>query len=171
MTAVVLAQIAWVARLPAVNALLNLTAAILLCAGYRFIRTGREQAHKRCMLAAFITSILFLTCYLIYHAVAGHVPFVGPPVVRTSYLIMLSSHVILAALVPLLAIVTIYLGLTNRRLAHRRWARWTLPIWLYVSVTGVLIYLVLYHLYPSSEHVAKIAPLADSIHESPTFGR
>jgi uncharacterized membrane protein YozB (DUF420 family) len=141
--------------LPTVNATLNGTATLLLIAGYRLIKAKRETAHKRTMLAAFAVSIVFLVCYLTYHAGLhyqtgqGHVTFHGPPAVRTVYLTILVSHVILAAIVPVLAGVTIYLGYRDRRARHRRWAKWTFPIWLYVSITGVVIYLMLYHLYPA----------------------
>lgn len=138
----------WVRQLPTVNALLNLTATILLVTGYVLIKRGREQAHKRSMLAAFAVSTVFLICYLVYHQQAGHVSFTGPPAVRTIYLAILLSHVLLAITVPVLALTTIYLGLRDRRVAHRRWARWTFPIWLYVSITGVVVYIMLYQLYP-----------------------
>jgi uncharacterized membrane protein YozB (DUF420 family) len=136
--------------LPTVNASLNATATVLLIAGYWLIKQRRETAHKWVMLAAFGVSMLFLACYLTYHVQAGHVKFLGPEPVRTVYLAILISHVILAAAVPVLAGRTIYLGLRDRREAHRRWSQWTFPIWLYVSITGVVIYLMLYHLYPSS---------------------
>lgn len=135
--------------LPTVNALLNATATALLVAGFLLIKRGREQAHKWAMLAAFGVSIVFLACYAVYHVKVGSVPFQGPQAVRYIYLAILLPHIILAAAVPVLAIATIYLGLRDRRAAHRKAARWTLPIWLYVSVTGVIIYLMLYHLYPA----------------------
>ncbi len=144
--------------LPTVNALLNATAAVLLVVGYRLIRQGRVEAHKRVMLSAFAVSIVFLVCYLVYHFYVLHVPFAGPPAVRAVYLAILGTHVVLAACVPVLAIVTIWLGLTDRRAAHRRWARWTLPIWLYVSVTGVVVYLMLYHLWPGPPPAAMLLP-------------
>ena len=142
--------------LPTVNALLNATAAVLLVVGYLLIRRGREQAHKRAMLSAFAVSIAFLACYLVYHWHVRHVPFAGPPGVRVVYLAILISHVVLAACVPVLAIVTIWFGLTDRRGVHRRLARWTLPIWLYVSVTGVIVYLMLYHLWPGAPGAAML---------------
>lgn len=146
----------WVTQLPAVNALLNLTATLLLVSGYILIRRGRPQIHKTAMLAAFATSIAFLTCYLIYHQQVGHVRFEGPTMIRYFYLAMLASHILLAAAVPVLAIATIYLALRGRWRQHRRIARWTFPIWLYVSVTGVLIYVVLYHVYPPGDGTAKL---------------
>jgi uncharacterized membrane protein YozB (DUF420 family) len=137
-----------ISDLPAVNASLNGLATVLLLTGYGLIRAGREQAHKRVMLSAFAVSIQNLVCYLVYHRYAGHVPFSGPSPVREAYLGLLLTHVVLAATVPFLAVATIYLGLKDRRVAHRRLARWTFPIWLYVSITGVVIYVMLYHLYP-----------------------
>jgi uncharacterized membrane protein YozB (DUF420 family) len=139
-----------VEQLPAVNATLNALAAVLLVVGWTLIKTGREQAHKFAMLSAFAVSSVFLTCYLVYHFQVGSVKFQGPANVRTVYFAILISHVALAATVPVLAGMTIYLGLADRRVKHRRLARWTFPIWLYVSITGVIIYLMLYHLYPAS---------------------
>lgn len=148
---------AWVRQLPAVNALLNTTATVLLVTGYALIKRGREVAHKRTMLAAFAVSCVFLASYLIYHEKVGHVPFGGTGAARGIYLAILFSHIILAAAVPVLAITTIVLGLRDRRATHVRWARWTFPIWLYVSVTGVVVYVMLYHLYPSAENPATIS--------------
>ena len=130
--------------------MLNALAAILLLVGWAQIKTGRERAHKISMLSAFAVSIAFLGCYLVYHFVRGHVPFEGPQELRGVYYTMLITHVLLAATVPFLAGVTIYLGLKDRRAKHRQLARWTFPIWLYVSITGVVIYVTLYHLYPAS---------------------
>lgn len=135
-------------QLPAVNAALNALATVLLVCGWLLIKARRERAHKAVMLSAFGVSIAFLTCYVIYHVQVGSVRFAGPSAVRAVYLVILATHVVLAAVVPVLAIITIYLGLKDRRAKHRRIARWTLPIWLYVSVTGVVIYVMLYHLYP-----------------------
>jgi uncharacterized membrane protein YozB (DUF420 family) len=156
MTPCLLFVAGWVSRLPAINALLNAAAAVLLLAGYMLIKRRREHAHKLVMLLAFATSAVFLTCYLIYHRQVGHVAFGGPAAVRYLYLAMLASHVILAAAVPVLAMGTIYLGLADRRAGHRRLAHWTFPIWLYVSFTGIAVYLVLYHLYPPPTANAKI---------------
>jgi len=130
--------------LPAVNATLNATSAVLLTAGYLFIRRGRQGAHERCMLAALTTSTVFLACYVLYHANVGSRPFGGQGTVRLVYYTILVTHVVLAALVVPLALVTANRGLRRRLDAHVRIARWTLPIWLYVSVTGVVIYLMLY---------------------------
>ena len=146
--------------LPTINAALNATATVLLVVGLILIKQRREQAHKIIMLAAFGVSMLFLACYLWYHFQVGHVKFAGPEPIRTVYHIMLQSHVLLAATVPVLAGRTIYLGLADRRMAHRRWAKWTFPIWLYVSVTGVVIYVMLYHVYPATtpEDTIQAAP-------------
>jgi uncharacterized membrane protein YozB (DUF420 family) len=140
--------------LPTVNAVLNALAGTLLVVGYVLIKRHRETAHKRVMLSAFGVSVVFLGCYLSYHqllfvneGVRGR-PFLGPEPIRTLYFAMLISHVVLAAAVPVLALITIYHGYRDNRLKHRRIARWTFPIWLYVSVTGVLIYVLLYHVYP-----------------------
>ncbi len=132
--------------LPAVNAILNATAAVLLVCGYILIRRRRKQTHKRVMIAAFITSCAFLTCYLIYHAHVGSVPFPHTGAIRTVYLSILATHTALAATVPVLAIITLSRGLSARFDKHRAIARWTLPIWLYVSVTGVVVYLMLYQM-------------------------
>jgi uncharacterized membrane protein YozB (DUF420 family) len=130
--------------LPAVNAILNATAAVLLVWGYTLIRRRRPQTHKRVMIAAFATSCVFLVCYIIYHAQVGSVRFQHPGAIRAVYLSILATHTVLAACVPVLAIVTLRRGLAARFDKHRAIARWTLPIWLYVSVTGVVVYLMLY---------------------------
>jgi len=140
--------------LPTVNAALNALAGVLLVVGYVLIKQRRETAHKWTMLGAFGVSVVFLGCYLSYHyllhaqeGIRGR-PFAGPDALRPFYLGMLISHVVLAAAVPVLALITIYHGYRDNRVKHRRIAWWTLPIWLYVSVTGVLIYVLLYHIYP-----------------------
>jgi protein SCO1 len=141
----------WVAALPAVNASLNGLATLLLVAGLIAIKRGRREGHKRLMLTAFATSIVFLVCYLVYHAALHHYTgesgrrFEGKGLIKTVYFTILISHVILAAAVPVLACVTIYRGLKQQWDRHRRIARITFPIWLYVSVTGVVIYGLLYH--------------------------
>ena len=132
--------------LPAWNAGLNALAATFLVAGYLAIRRRRTATHRLMMLVAFGCSIAFLVSYLYYHYHAGSVRFQGTGTVRTTYFAILLSHTVLAAAVPLLAIVTLYRALKGRFDRHRRLARWTLPIWLYVSVTGVVIYWMLYHL-------------------------
>jgi putative membrane protein len=132
--------------LPTVNAVLNATSAVLLVWGYRLIRRKRVEAHRRVMTAAFAVSCLFLVCYLVYHAQVGTVRFPHTGALRTVYLGILGTHTVLAAAVPVLAIITLRRGLAGRYDRHRRIARWTLPIWLYVSVTGVVVYGMLYHL-------------------------
>ena len=132
--------------LPSINAFLNATAAVLLVWGYTLIRRKRIETHRKVMTAAFITSCLFLACYLVYHAQAGSKHFEHTGAIRTVYLSILGTHTILAAAVPVLAIITLRRGLAGRYDRHRRLARWTLPIWLYVSVTGVVVYVMLYHL-------------------------
>jgi len=130
--------------LPAVNATLNAIAAVLLCVAYVLIRQRRIDAHRRTMIAAFATSSLFLICYIAYHAQVGSVRFTRQGFVRPLYFTILITHVTLAAAVLPLAIVTLSRGLKARFKQHRAIARWTLPIWLYVSVTGVLVYVLLY---------------------------
>ncbi len=136
-----------VTDLPAVNATLNAASAVLLTTGYILIRRGERTLHKRCMLGALATSTLFLTCYVIYHAQVGSKPFPGQGVARLVYLTILITHVILAATVLPLALVTTARGLRSQFDRHVRVARWTFPVWLYVSVTGVVIYLMLYRIY------------------------
>ena len=130
--------------LPAVNATLNAISGVLLFAGYLLIRARRIDLHRRCMIAAFTTSSLFLVCYVIYHAQVGSVGFTRQGFVRPLYFSILITHVVLAAAVLPLAIVTLSRGLQARYPKHRAIARWTFPIWLYVSVTGVLVYVLLY---------------------------
>ncbi len=133
--------------LPDLNATLNATSAVLLTSGWFFIKSGRVTAHRRCMISAFVTSSLFLISYVIYHAQSGSKPFPGTGVVRYLYFSILIPHVTLAAVVLPLAIVTLRRGLRRDDVRHRRLARWTLPIWLFVSVTGVIVYVMLYQLY------------------------
>jgi uncharacterized membrane protein YozB (DUF420 family) len=130
--------------LPAVNATLNGTSAVLLTGGYIFIRNGRKTAHHRVMLAAFTVSILFLISYLVYHWQVGSVHYPHTGMLRTVYLTILFTHTVLAATVPVLAILTLRRALKGQFARHRAIAQWTLPIWLYVSVTGVIVYLMLY---------------------------
>ncbi len=133
--------------LPTLNATLNAISAALLSVGYAFIRRKDVRRHKACMLAAFAMSILFLISYVVYHAQVGSKPFPGQGMIRAIYFTVLIPHVILAAAIVPLALITLSRGLSNRFDAHRRIARWTLPIWLYVSVTGVMVYLMLYEMY------------------------
>jgi uncharacterized membrane protein YozB (DUF420 family) len=132
--------------LPTLNAALNSTAALLLIVGYRLIRTGNRAAHRKVMLAAFAVSTLFLISYLVYHQQVGSVPFTGTGPIRTVYFSVLLTHTVLAALTPFLAVATLWRGLRGQFERHRNLARWTLPIWLYVSVSGVAVYLMLYRL-------------------------
>lgn len=130
--------------LPAVNAILNATAAVLLIAGYSLIRRKRIQAHRRVMITAFSVSIAFLISYLVYHSQVGSVHYQKTGAIRDVYFSILISHTALAAAVPVLAIITLRRALRGDFKRHYRIARWTLPIWLYVSVTGVVVYLMLY---------------------------
>lgn len=132
--------------LPAVNASLNATTAVLLIVGYVLIRRGRRQLHRRVMITAFCTSVLFLVSYLTYHAHAGSKHFTGTGTARTIYFSILLTHTVLAAAIVPLAIMTLSRGLSARYDRHRKIARWTLPIWLYVSVTGVVVYWMLYQM-------------------------
>jgi len=133
-----------VADLPAVNAGLNSLSAVFLLAGYRNIRNGNIPAHRACMVAAFCASILFLISYLIYHYQIGSVAFQRQGWIRPVYFTILISHILLAAAILPLAVLTLHRAWVGRFDKHRRIARWTLPLWLYVSVTGIVIYLMLY---------------------------
>ncbi len=132
--------------LPALNALLNASSAVLLVVGYRLIRQGRREAHRKAMTAALIVSALFLASYLVYHAQVGSVRFQKTGWIRPVYFSILISHTILAACVAPMALITVWRAWKGRFDRHRRLARITLPLWLYVSVTGVLVYLMLYRL-------------------------
>ena len=134
--------------LPAVNATLNGLSAIFLLAGFRFIRRKNQAAHQKCMLAAVVTSTLFLACYLTYHAKAGRTVFKNPEWFRPIYLTLLTSHTILAVAIVPLVIITLSRALRQRFDLHKKIARWTWPLWMYVSVTGVIIYLLLYQIFP-----------------------
>jgi uncharacterized membrane protein YozB (DUF420 family) len=135
--------------LPAVNASLNALSAVLLSAGYCFIRSGNQAAHRHCMVAAFTTSVLFLACYLTYHATVKTIThFVQPPWFRPIYLTILLTHTVLAVVIVPLILITLRRAGKQRFPAHKKIARWTLPLWLYVSVTGVVVYLLLYHIFP-----------------------
>jgi uncharacterized membrane protein YozB (DUF420 family) len=142
------------ADLPAVNACLNGLSAVLLGAGYWFIRAKRQAAHRNCMVAALVTSTLFLACYLTYHGYLAYYLHKGPTVFkdpawfRPIYLGILLSHTLLAMIVVPLALITLYCAVKQRFEGHKRIARWTWPLWMYVSVTGVVIYLVLYQIFP-----------------------
>ena len=135
-----------VRQLPALNALLNTASAILLVTGYRFIRQGRRDAHRAAMTAALIVSAVFLASYLVYHAQVGSVKFQKTGWIRPVYFTILISHTVLAACVAPMALVTAWRAWKGRFDRHRRLARITLPLWLYVSVTGVAVYVMLYRL-------------------------
>jgi uncharacterized membrane protein YozB (DUF420 family) len=134
--------------LPALNATLNAASAVLLVLAYRAVRRREIERHRALMLSAAAVSLVFLVCYLTYHAQVGSVRFLGRGPARTVYFTILISHTILAAAIVPLVIRSLWLGLKREDVRHRRIARWTLPLWLYVSVTGVVIYAMLYHLYP-----------------------
>ena len=140
----------YISQLPHLNAFLNTTSAILLVFGYRFIRQGRIIAHRNCQLSAFVTSVLFLTSYLTYHYYHGDTKFLGQGIVRPFYFAILITHVVLAIVIVPLVLLPLYRAARGDFLRHRKIARWTLPIWLYVSVTGVIVYLMLYHIYPTT---------------------
>jgi len=138
----------WLDRLPTLNALLNLTSACLLVTGYFFIRRRWIPQHRLCMLGALSASTLFLVGYVTYHFHQGTTRFTGEGMVRPVYFAILLTHTVLAAAVAPMAVITVVLAFRERFDRHRRLARWTLPIWLYVSVTGVVVYLFLYLWYP-----------------------
>ena len=135
-----------VTDLPALNATLNAIAFVFLAAGYVFIRKRQWQRHRTCMVGALIVSGLFLTSYVIYHLQVGSVPFRKTGWIRTVYFAVLIPHVILAAAIVPLVLITVSRALTRRFDKHRRIARWTLPLWMYVSITGVIVYVMLYQL-------------------------
>jgi uncharacterized membrane protein YozB (DUF420 family) len=133
--------------LPLVNAVLNSTSAILLVIGHRFMKQGRIDSHKKCMILVFIFSGLFLTSYLVYHYSHGSQPFQGEGWTRPLYFAILSTHTVLATAIVPLSIITLIRGLKGRFELHKKIARFTYPIWLYVSITGVVIYLMLYRIF------------------------
>jgi putative membrane protein len=134
--------------LPAVNAGLNSLSAVFLTAGYIFIRHQHQVAHRNCMIGAVISSALFLTCYIIYHYNAGRTTFRDPAWFRPIYLTILLTHTILAVAIVPMVLMTLYRAARRQFESHKRISRWTWPIWIYVSVTGVLIYFLLYHIFP-----------------------
>jgi putative membrane protein len=139
----------FISYLPHLNAFLNTTSALLLIAGYRFIRAGAINRHRNCQVAALVTSTCFLISYLTYHYYHGDTRFLGQGIVRPVYFVILITHVILAIVIVPLVLITTYRAARGDFIRHKKIARWTLPLWLYVSVTGVVVYLMLYHLYPS----------------------
>ncbi len=135
---------------PTLNAILNASSGVLLTCGFVMIRQRRITAHKTCMLLAFACSTIFLASYVLYHLRVGAVYFLGTGWIRPAYFVLLTTHTILAIAIVPLALITVSRALAAKYDKHRRIARWTLPIWFYVSVTGVIVYLMLYHLYPHS---------------------
>jgi len=148
------------AALPALNACLNATSAVLLTTGFLAIRRRRVRLHRACMVAAFVTSTVFLVSYVTYHLQVGTTRFPGQGWARPLYFTILGTHTALAALIPPLALVTLSHALRARFARHVRIARWTLPAWLYVSVTGVVIYVMLYHLYAATDARRAVATAA-----------
>jgi putative membrane protein len=136
--------------LPAVNAALNTLSTIFLTCGYVFIRRQRQVAHRNCMIGAVISSTLFLTCYLIYHYNAGRTVFRDPAWFRPIYLTILLTHTILAVVIVPMVLTTLYRAARRQFDRHKKIARWTWPIWMYVSITGVIIYFLLYHIFPQA---------------------
>ena len=140
--------------LPIVNACLNALATVFLMLGFVYIKKGNKTAHRNCMVSAFVTSAVFLTCYLIYHFSTEVVTkFVEPEWFRPIYLVLLITHVVLAVVILPLIFITLSRALKERFDQHRKIARWTWPLWMYVSITGVLIYLLLYQIFPQPKPV------------------
>jgi len=136
--------------LPHLNALLNGTSAVLLVCGYMYIKRGRVHAHRACQVSAVITSTVFLASYLTYHYFHGTTRFAGQGIARSVYFVILISHTILAIVIVPLVLVTLVRAIKGDFVRHKSVARWTLPAWLYVSITGVIVYLMLYQIYPAS---------------------
>lgn len=137
--------------LPAINASLNALSTVFLTLGYIFIKQQKKDAHRKCMMAAFVTSSIFLVCYVLHKILVRgvHTPFGGEGFIRTAYYAMLISHILLAMVIVPLVLLTMNRALKERWEAHKRLARWTWPIWMYVSITGVLVYLMLYQWFPA----------------------
>ena len=133
--------------LPHFQAILNTCAALLLARGYYFIKNKDQKAHQRCMIAALLVSTVFMISYLTYHAEVGYTPFTGQGIIRPFYFTLLASHVILAALIVPMVLMTAYFAIRGNFDKHPRIARWTLPLWFYVSVSGVVIYILGFHVY------------------------
>ena len=142
--------------LPAINATLNGLSAVMLAAGFYFIKKGNRRAHQKCMIGAFSTSVVFLICYLTYHYTAGHTSFKNPDWFRPIYLTLLFTHVVLAVAIVPLILKSIYHAAKGDFEKHKKVAKWTWPLWMYVSVTGVVIYLLLYQIFPQA--VAVVVP-------------
>ena len=139
----------YISYLPHLNAFLNTISALFLIADYRFIRAGFIRPHRNCQIAALVTSTCFLLSYLTYHYYHGDTRFLGQGIVRPFYFAILITHVILAIVIVPLVLITVYRAARGDFIRHRRIARWTLPLWLYVSITGVIVYLMLYRIYPT----------------------
>ena len=137
--------------LPALNATLNAFATVFLTLGYVFIKRGQRNAHRNCMIVAFVISCIFLICYVLHKILVHgvHTPFGGTGIIRTAYYIMLLTHIVLAMVIVPLILVTLNRALRQRWEFHKKIARWTWPLWMYVSVTGVLVYLMLYQWFPA----------------------
>ncbi|MCD8533952.1 MAG: DUF420 domain-containing protein [Verrucomicrobia bacterium] len=140
-----------VESLPAVNACLNTISTIFLLLGYHFIQVQNKAAHQKCMIAAFITSTIFLACYVIYHFFAGHTVFSQPVWFKPFYLTLLATHILLAVAIVPLILAAFWFAFRKNWKKHKAVVRWTWPLWMYVSVTGVVVYLILYHIYPQSQ--------------------
>ena len=136
--------------LPHFQAILNTSAALLLGLGYYYIKNQNREAHQKCMITALLISTVFMVSYLTYHAEVGYTPFTGQGIVRPFYFTLLASHVILAAIIVPMVLTTAYFAITGNFDKHPRLARWTLPLWFYVSVSGVLIYILGFHVYTAS---------------------
>lgn len=134
--------------MPHVQAALNATAAILLFTGYRYIKNNDQQAHKKCMIAALIVSTIFLASYLTYHEVVGYQPFEGRGMIRPIYFTFLFSHIVLSGVVVPMILVTVFYAAKGNFTKHPRIARWTFPVWLYISISGVIVYVLAFHVYP-----------------------
>ena len=149
MPAELIPGMSYIYALPHLNAILNATSGIFLITGYLFIRRRRIEAHRNCLIAALITSTLFLVSYLTYHYYHGSTRFTGQGFVRAFYFTVLITHTVLATAIVPFVLITLYRAVRGEFTRHVRIARWTLPAWLYVSVTGVIVYLMLYQIYPS----------------------
>ncbi len=136
--------------LPTINACLNTLSTVFLMLGYWFIRKGRQGAHRNCMISAFVTSTVFLGCYLYYHYHTGHTTFDNPAWFRPFYLTLLATHILLAVVIVPLILSSFWFAFRRNFTRHRAVVRWAWPLWMYVSVTGVAVYLILYHLFPQS---------------------
>lgn len=141
----------WYDSLPPINATLNCLSSILLITGFVFIKGGKKNQHRLCMLSALTTSVVFLICYLTYHYNAGTTKFLGEGGMRTFYFVLLGTHTVFAVAIVPLVIITLVRALSEKFDKHKKIARITLPIWLYVSVTGVLVYFMLYQWFPNSK--------------------